>query len=148
MTSTATDSPGSDNVVAPSSYPSAGYSTSPDPQDPELKRLHHNGVIVGRYSQAHNVWISVYGDSGQADAHRMANEALGCLIGQHEVARMLARSIRAIRPARMLNGAGSVSRAYDDGYNQALRDVEAILRSAVGQAAPSEGYTAITGRTE
>lgn len=121
------------------------FTTSPAPHDPELKEVHANGVKVGYYSQMHaTAWAGSYLATRTIAVFETAAEALDFVVVQHRAVVNLARSVRALRPAPMLNAPGTTGRAYDDGYNQALRDVERVVRTAVGAALDGEGYTAIT----
>lgn len=120
------------------------WTTSPDPQDPALKRLHVNGRHVGYYSHSATTWFSCYTITNAKMAHDSMEDAISWIVLQHEVAQHLVRSVRAVRPSSAPDN-GAVSIAWSEGYNAALKDIEAVLYNHVGPAQRGEGYTAITG---
>jgi hypothetical protein len=120
------------------------FTTSPAPQDPALKEIYANGVKVGYFSRMHaNAWAGCYSATRAITAFDTADEAMDFVMSQHRAVLNLAKAVRAIRPATGASVSGAQT-DWDGGYNDALRDVERVLRAAVGEAPHGEGYTATT----
>jgi hypothetical protein len=75
--------------------------------------------------------------------HDREEQAAADLLNRYLAMRALASSVRAVRPANP-PGSDAGSLAWAAAYNDALRDVEAVLTRLVGSPAKGEGYTAIT----
>lgn len=103
---------------------------------------HQVGMITWNPGQMTSRWYATYANGDETADCDNRYEALEHLRLQHAVVERLARSIRSIRPAPEV-GHGP-QKLVDQGYNNALRDVERLLQEVVGRAPEGEGYTAIT----
>jgi len=115
-----------------------------------VTEVHLGDIQVGLITWAPNPvsgiissWYATYANGDDTVRCGSEEEALECLRLQHAVVQRLARSVRSLRPAPQGD-----AHPYDKGYNVALRDVERVLREAVGLAAQGEGWTAITRPTD
>lgn len=106
---------------------------------------HQVGLITWDSKRMTTRWYATYANGDATVTCDDREAALECIRLQHAVVQRLARSIRSIRPASEAATQDPRGVSWDFGYNTSLRDVEKVLREAVGQAPEGEGYTAITG---
>jgi hypothetical protein len=102
------------------------------------------GMITWNPDQMTSLFYATYANGDDTIPCANREEALNLIQAQHAVVQRLARSVRSIRPASEAPQQDPRGVSWDFGYNTALRDVEKVLREAVGPALAGEGYTAIT----